>query len=121
LGKALAAFLSIPYQNRGRQNLNEEEAWMVVVEDHGDPHGLVKRCQGIEEQITFRLSLEPKRVHLKKISATVTGEQEKAMPIARFFGLDWSRDPAPKRTVAVTSGQIDFIDEGEVVFRLKLC
>jgi hypothetical protein len=121
LGKALAAFLSIPYENRGRQNLTEEEAWLVVVEDHGDPHGLVRRSQGIEEKMTFRLSLEPKRVHLKKIPATVTGEQEKAMPIARFFGLDWSRDPAPKRTVAVTSGQIDFIDEGEVVFRLKLC
>ena len=118
--RALASFLSLPYVNRGKQKPEESETWLVVVEGHGDPHGLVKRSQGIEEKITFRLSLEPKRVHIKKISATVTGEQERAMPIARFFGLDWSED-APKRTVAVTSGQIDFIDEGEVVFRLKLC
>lgn len=119
LGRALAAFLCIPYENRGRQSLTEE-AWMIVVENHGNPHGLVKRFEGREERLTFELSSEPRRRHFKRLPVSVTGVQEMALPIARFFDLCWSGNREQQRAVVVASGQIDFVDEGEVVFRLKI-
>ena len=123
-GKALASFLSIPYVNRGKQSPGEDETWLVVVEDHGNPSGLVKRCGGEEELLSFTLSLEPSSGRPKKLVPTVTGLRKDALPIARFFELEWQERPTheggPKRALAVSSGQIDFIDEDEVKFRLKI-
>ncbi len=121
-GKALASFLSLPYVNRGKQSPGEDETWLVVVEDHGNPSGLVKRCGGEEELLSFTLSLEPASVRSKRLVPTVTGAREDALPIARFFELEWQENPAlmPRRALTVSSGQIDFIDEGEVKFRLKI-
>jgi len=122
-GKALASFLSLPYVNRGKQSPGEDETWLVV-EDHGNPSGLVKRCGGKEELLSFTLSLEPASPRPKKLVPTVTGAREVALPIARFFELEWlertTHEGEPKRTLAVSSGQIDFNDEGEVKFRLKI-
>jgi hypothetical protein len=123
-GKALASFLSIPYVNRGKQSPGEDETWLVAVEDHGNPSGLVKRCGGKEELLSFKLSVEPASGRPKKLAPTVTGARMDALPIARFFELEWLEGPAheggPKRTLAVSSGRIDFIDEGEVKFSLKI-
>ena len=115
LGKALASFLSVPYANRGKQSPGEDDTWLVVVEDHGNPRGLVKRSNGVEEQLCFKVALEPEtaRGRSKKIVPVVTGRAEEALPIARFFELEW-QEPlahAPKRALVVASGQIDFVDE----------
>ncbi|MGA9098057.1 MAG: hypothetical protein WB392_03910, partial [Methanotrichaceae archaeon] len=59
LGKTVARFLSIPYINRGKLNLSDEEQWLVVVEDHGNPTGLIKRTAMGEELLTFKLSSDP--------------------------------------------------------------
>ena len=121
-GKALTSFLSLPYANRGKQSPGEDETWLVVVEDHGNPSGLVKRCGGKEELLSFTLSLEPASGRPKKLVPVVTGARKDALPIARFFELEWWEDPAsaPRRALAVSSGQIDFLDEGEAKFRLKI-
>ena len=121
LGKALASFLSVPYANRGKQSLIGDETWLVVVEDHGNPQGLVKRSPGKEEQMTFKVVQEPSMERLKRRRPVVTGAEEDALPIARFFELDWREGPASElRTLLVASGQIDFVDEGIVRFRLKI-
>ncbi len=92
----------------------------MVVEDHGNPSGFVRRSAGIDERVAFKLSLEPKKVHLKRRVPVVMGSREKAVPISRFFGLDWSAASSASRAVVVASGQIDFVDEGEVVFSLRV-
>ncbi len=123
-GKALASFLSLPYVNRGKQSPGEEEVWLVVVENHGNPGGLIKRYSGKEELLSFTLSLEPAAGRLKKIVPVVIGAQNEALPIAKFFELEWLEGPVhesgPKRTLGVSSGQIDFVDDGEAKFRLKI-
>lgn len=125
-GKALASFLSLPYVNRGKHISNKEETWMVVVENHGNPHGLVKRSMGKEEQLTFTLLEEPIRGRLKSLVPVVIGVDLDALRIAQFFELVWLEEfiPAevdePKRALVVAFGQIDFIDEGKAKFRLKI-
>ena len=125
-GKALASFLSLPYVNRGKHISDKEETWMVVVENHGNPHGLVKRSPGKEEQLTFTLLGEPTRGRLKSLVPVVIGADLDALRIAQFFELVWLEEfiPAevegPKRALVVASGQIDFIDEGKAKFRLKI-
>jgi len=125
LGKALASFLSVPYANRGKQSPGEDDTWLVVVEDHGNPRGLVKRSSGLEEQLSFKVALEPgpAKGRSKKIVPVVTGKMEEALPVARFFELEWQESlaHAPKRALVVASGQIDFVDEDEAKFRLKIC
>lgn len=123
LGKALASFLSVPYANRGKQSPGEDDTWLVVVEDHGNPRGLVKRSNGVEEQLCFKIVLEPAKGRSKRLVPVVTGKAEEALPIARFFELEWQESlaHAPGRALVVASGQIDFVDEDEAKFRLKIC
>jgi|WetSurMetagenome_2_1015567.scaffolds.fasta_scaffold574436_2 rRNA maturation protein Rpf1 len=123
LGKALASFLSIPYANRGKQSPGDDDTWLVVVEDHGNPRGLVKRAQGSQEQLLFKMVLEPVKGRSKKLVPVVTGKMEEALPIARFFELEWQESLAQpsRRALVVASGEIDFVDENEAKFRLKIC
>jgi rRNA maturation protein Rpf1 len=123
LGKALASFLSIPYANRGKQSPGDDDTWLVVVEDHGNPRGLVKRAPGKEEQLSFKITLEPAKGRSKRLVPIVMGKIEEALPIARFFELDWQESLAhpSSRAMVVASGQIDFVDEDEAKFRLKIC
>ncbi|MFZ2535265.1 hypothetical protein [Methanothrix sp.] len=58
-GRALAEFLSVPYLNRGKHSSGGEETWLVVVEDHGNTRGIVKRSIAGEELLAFRLLGEP--------------------------------------------------------------
>ena len=121
LGKALASFLSVPYANRGKQSLIEEETWLVVVEDHGNPRGLVKRSPKKGEQMAFKVAQEPQIKRLKRRKPVVRGTEKEALPVARFFELEWREGPASDlRALLVASGQIDFVDEGIVMFRLKI-
>mgnify|MGYP000854473035 CR=1 FL=1 len=119
-GRALAAFLSIPYLNRGKQGFSGEETWLVVVEDHGNPQGLVKRSIAGEEMLSFRLLKEPVGGRLKRDVPVVTGPEMQAAEIAQFFELDRleSADEM-RRTISVASGRIDFMDEGKTRFSLK--
>jgi rRNA maturation protein Rpf1 len=119
--RALASFLSLPYVNRGKQTPEEEETWLVVVTDHGNPAGLVKRSPGKEEQLSFRLSGDTEARRLKRSVPKVAGEGEIALPIAQFFELEWIGETAPAqgRIISVASGNIDFIDDSQAKFRLK--
>jgi len=128
LGKALALFLCAPYVNRGKQSPGDDETWLVVVEDHGNPRGLIKRSNGLEEQLSFKVALEPEPVkgRSKRIVSVVTGKMEEALPIAWFFELEWQETletlaHGPRRALVVASGEIDFVDEDEAKFRLKIC
>ena len=118
LGKVIASFLSIPYINRGKLGLSDEEHWLVVVEDHGNPTGLVKRTAMGEDLLAFKLSSDPETKQFKKLVPSVTGSAEDGSRIARFFELELSTDPS-RRFINVSPGQIDFINEGEVILRLK--
>lgn len=126
LGKVLAGFLFVPYITRGKQGLDEEETWLVVVEDHGNPTGLVKRFRDHAETLKFTVSSEISSRHLKSIRPLVTGEEEDALHVACFFGLlrhlmpASAHDSASGRSMKVASGQIDFVDEGETILRLKI-
>jgi len=120
--RALASFLSLPYVNRGKSNLEEEETWLVVREDHGNPAGLIKRSQESEEQLNFQLSGEPDKKRLKRSVPKVAGKGAVSLPIARFFELEWLGEVAPTqgRIIWVAPKSIDFIDEGQAKFRLKI-
>jgi hypothetical protein len=126
LGRLLAAFLSVPYITRGKQRLDEKETWLVVVEGHGNPTGLAKRFEDQAETLAFTIISEAvaKSRRLKSLHPMVTGKKDDALPIARFFELEWLEKPpsdtAIGRNIKVASGQIDFVDEGETIFRLKI-
>jgi rRNA maturation protein Rpf1 len=120
--RALASFLSLPYVNRGKQRTGEDETWLVVIEDHGNPAGLVKRSSEKEEQLSFQLSGETEARRLKRSVPKVAGEGMVALPLAQFFELEWLGEavPAQGRIIWVASSNIDFIDEGQAKFRLKI-
>ncbi len=120
--RALASFLSLPYVNRGKQNLGEDETWLVVIEDHGNPAGLIKRAGDQMEQISFQLSGDPEGRRLKRSLPKVAGEETMATAIARFFELEWhgSVAPARGRIIWVAQNVIEFVDEGQAKFRLKI-
>ena len=130
--RALASFLSLTYVNRGKQRLegnegdNGDEPWLVVIEDHGNPAGLVKHRSKDstigEERLSFQLIGEPEGRRLKRMAARVAGEGETARYIAQFFELVQSSDcrPVSGRMIQVASGSIDFMDEGETKFRLRI-
>ncbi|MCK9440250.1 MAG: hypothetical protein M0Q13_02355 [Methanothrix sp.] len=120
--RALASFLSLPYVNRGKQRTGEDETWLVVIEDHGNPAGLVKRSSENVGQLSFQLSGDTQAMRLKKSVPKVAGKGMDAHPIAQFFELEWLGDAAPAqgRVIWVASGNIDFIDEGQAKFRLKI-
>jgi rRNA maturation protein Rpf1 len=120
--RALASFLSLPYVNRGKSNLVEEETWLVVREDHGNPAGLIKRSQEGEEQLSFQLSGEPDKKRLKMSVPKVVGQGIISLPIAQFFELEWLGEalPVQGRIIWVAPKSIDFIDEGQAKFRVKI-
>ncbi|MCX6677756.1 MAG: hypothetical protein NTU95_07425 [Methanothrix sp.] len=120
--RALATFLSLPYVNRGKQKPGEDETWLVVVEDHGNPAGLVKRSSEKMEHLSFKLSGDTQAERLKIVVPKVAGKGMDAHPIAQFFELEWLGEAAPAqgRVIWVASGNIDFIDEGQAKFRLKI-
>jgi len=120
--RALASFLSLPYVNRGKQGTGEDETWLVVIEDHGNPAGLIKRSSEKEEQLSFRLSGETEARRLKRSVPKVAGKGVIALPIAQFFELEWIGETAPAlgRIISVASGNIDFIDDSQARFRLKI-
>jgi hypothetical protein len=120
LGKALAAFLCVPYVNRGKQSLDLDDVWLIVVEEHGNPRGVKKRSGDEEELLAFKLAIEPTSMHLRKIVPIVTGERDDAFPIARFFDLNWSDEQFSDRAIVIVSGQMDFVDDGETKFRMKV-
>jgi len=78
------------------------------------------------ETLVFTISSEIPSRRLKAKRPLVTGKEEDARPIASFFGLQWllmlefAYDPAEGRNMKVASGQIDFVDEGETILRLKI-
>ena len=121
LAKALARFLTRPYVTRGKQNLDPTETWLIVVERHGNPNGLIKRYEGEERELTFSVSMEPQSSQirkLKKIMPVITGLEEEAKSVAEFFELEWSPD-AIGRIVVIAHEKIDFLNDGQVVLRLK--
>lgn len=119
VGKTLARFLSLPYVNRGKQNLGGEEAWMVVVEDHGNPQGFVKRTPEEEIVMSFTISGGIQEKPMKKMVPVVLGEKEDAIPVARLFELD-AADVAGPRAIIATPGLIEMVDEGVTIMRLKV-
>ncbi len=119
VAKTLARFLSLPYINRGKQSLRDDETWMLVVENHGNPQGFIKRTPEEEVVMNFTLSGEPKVKPMKKMVPVVQGINEEAMPVARFFDLDTSERSAPRAIIAVP-GSIEFVDEGVPIMRLKV-
>ena len=56
------------------------------------------------------------------MAAKVAGEGETVRRIAQFFELVQSSDcrPVSGRMIQVASGSIDFMDEGETKFRLRI-
>ena len=120
--RALASFLSLPYVNRGKQLSGEDETWLVVVEEHGNPAGLVKRSSEKMQQLSFQLSGDTQARRLKRGVPKVAGEGMVALPLAQFFELEWLGEAVPSqgRIIRAASGNIDFIDEGRPKFRLKI-
>ncbi|OPY52976.1 MAG: putative Brix domain-containing ribosomal biogenesis protein [Methanosaeta sp. PtaU1.Bin112] len=120
--RALASFLSLPYVNRGKQNLEEDETWLIVIEDHGNPAGLIKRAGDQTEQMSFQLSGDPEGRRLKRCVPKVAGEEMAATAIAKFFELEWhgSIAPARGRIIWVAPNALEFVDEGLAKFRLKI-
>lgn len=119
-GRALASFLSLPYVSRGKQSLGDE-GWLVVVEDHGNPSGLIRRSPNMdEEHLAFTLLGDPARGRLIRAVPVVVGQSEDAQRVARFLELQWLAAGDPRRAISVSSGTADFLDAGESRFMLRL-
>jgi rRNA maturation protein Rpf1 len=120
--RALASFLSIDYINRGKQRPDPDETWLVVTEDHGNPAGLVRRSGESEEKLSFRLSGEIEAARLQPAAAAVVGEEEIALPMARFLDLEWRprADGSLRRIVLVQPGRMEFLDGDKAWVRLKI-
>lgn len=116
----MAAFLGAAYMTRGKSGLDDEEIWMVVVEDHGNPSGLSRRDRGEENILSFSVSFEgePKRTRMEK--PVVVGDGKKARDIAEFFGLEYAPGSANDREIRAGDREIEFFDEGELVLRLNI-
>jgi len=120
--RALGSFLSLPYVNRGKQGLGGEETWFVVIADHGNPAGLIKRTGDEVEQLSFQLSIEPEGRRLARGAAKVAGKGAMASTIAQFFELELIGEIAPARgrIIWVAPNTIDFMDDGQARFGLKI-
>ena len=117
--KTLAEFLAVPYSARGESGLDPDEVWMVVVEDHGNPRGVVKRTADREEEIRFVISSETRVQKLKRQKPQVAGEPEFAKTLAEFFGLEWDTKSEHERTIRASRDEIEFVDGKETILRLK--
>lgn len=120
LGKALARFLSVPYVTRGKKSLGGDEAWIVVVEGHGTPNGLIKRMGEKEEILNFKVSSasEPKVQRMKAIRPVAVGDGR----IAEFFEVDLSEGPCPgiSRVIRAEDSQLKFVDDGDLILGLEI-
>ncbi|MDD3708804.1 MAG: hypothetical protein QM433_11440 [Euryarchaeota archaeon] len=120
--RTLASFFGSEYTTRGKAGLdNEEEVWMVVVEEHGNPAGLARRSHGEEKVLHFSVSVvevskRPKKMNRPRV--VVMGKA--AHEVAEFFGLDISPESPAGRAIRVGDHQIDFVDGEDLVLRLKI-
>jgi len=122
LAKALARFLSLPYITRGKQNLDSIETWLVVIESYKNPSGLIKRHKDEERKLTFSVSMEPKSSQICKLTnimPVITGLDEEAKSVAEFFELRWTPE-ASGRVIVAKHEKIDFLNDGQIVLRLKI-
>jgi hypothetical protein len=121
LARILASFLGADYMTRGKSGLDDEdEVWMVVVEGHGNPMGLARRHCGEEKILRFAVSVEGESKRLKMNRPVVVGAGKAARDLAEFFGLDFSPEGAAERVIRVEDGWIDFVDDEELMLRLKI-
>ena len=122
LARTLASFLGAEYMTRGKSGLDDEdEVWMVVVEEHGNPAGLARRAQGEEKVLRFAASIEGESKRAKtRGPVQVVGTGKRVREVAEFFGLDISPEAAAGRVIRVTDLQIDFVDGEELILRLKI-
>jgi hypothetical protein len=120
LARTLASFFGAEYMTRGKSGLDNEEVWMVVVEEHGNPSGLARRDRGEEKVFRFAAFAkgEPKRLKTRRPAIVGTGKQ--AREVALFFGLEISPEGAAGREIRVGDRQIDFVDGEDLIARLKI-
>jgi hypothetical protein len=122
LAKALARFLSVPYITRGKQSLDANDKWLVVVESYGNPSGLIKRNGELEQKLTFSISMEPRggqSLQKKRNKPVVTGVGDSVRSIAEFLELGMSAD-LYGRIIVVSSGEMAFLDAGQTIIKLKI-
>jgi hypothetical protein len=120
--RTLARFFGAEYMTRGKSGLDdEEEVWMVVVDEHGNPAGLARRAQGEEKVLRFAASIEGESKRAKaRGPVLVVGTGKRAREVAEFFGLDISPEAAVGREIRVGDELIDFFDCEELVLRLNI-
>jgi len=92
---------------------------MLVVEDHGNPRGIVKRTEDREEEIRFIVSSETRVQKLKRQRPRVTGDSKFAKILAEFFGLEWALEDGDIRSIKVGRDEIEFVDGQETILRVN--
>lgn len=122
LARTLARFLCSEYMTRGKSGLNEdeEEVWMVVVEENGKPAGLARRGRGEEKVLRFAAFVEGESKRMKTRRPVVVGTGKLPSEVAEFFGLDISPEADAGRKIRVRDREIDFVDGEELIVRLKI-
>jgi hypothetical protein len=120
LAKTLATFLGRSHVTRGKLNLNSDDVWLVVAEQHGNPGSLVKRMPIGEEMLSFTVSFEKRVQKLKRDQPVVVGSSKRAEDLARFFDLNWDPTGKATRIIKVTDERLEFIDQEEIILRLKI-
>jgi rRNA maturation protein Rpf1 len=116
LGRTLARFLSVPYVTRGKQSLSGDEAWIVVVEGHGSPNGLVKRMGENEEVLNFKVSSDLIAKPMKPVRPVAVGDRR----IAKFFEIDLLEEPGASRVIKAEGGRLEFLDCGDLILGLEI-
>jgi hypothetical protein len=94
---------------------------MVVVEDHGNPRGLVMRDWYGEETLRFTISAETKMALANREKPVVTGDIDMGKAVAEFLNLDFNPESRASKVIKVKkSGIAEFIDGGSNIFKLKI-
>lgn len=94
---------------------------MVVVEDHGNPQGLVRRDRRGEKTLRFTISAERNMSQTKREKPVVTGDSNMAKAIAEFLDLDYDPKSKAIRLINVKKGGItEFVDSGTNIVKLKI-
>jgi U3 small nucleolar ribonucleoprotein protein IMP4 len=121
LARIMASFLGADYMTRGKSGLDDEdEIWMVVVEEHGNPTGLARRSCGEEKILRFTIYVEGESKRLKMDRPAVVGAGKAARDVAEFFDLDFSPEGAAGRVIRVGGDRIDFVDGEDLMLRLNI-
>ena len=134
LCKYLATFFNCEYVNRGKMGMGEvlhlahDDPLLIVGEFHGNPGSLaIYDGNGLcllSIHMTVAYPVNLKFSKLKLVEPVIVGAGESKLKLADAIASSLSLlsvdDPSYQRCIIVDNEMIDFIDSGNLLFKLKV-